>query len=688
MWPTFFIGGAGRSALWVELGCGDQEVTYTPSIDTPDARAGDLGVWVVAYDDPTSLSGWPLSEMPAGWTVFHLEPRNGNYHRSSPSMRVAVFCKVLEPGDLNTEFVASHSFSPSVSALYDLCSTLAIIPAGEFNPDVPLDRMKLGETTCRAALDTPYYSRFYGYLIDHDTPEEGQYVFNLLCITGNGASGITTEIDPAKVEIFNTDGVIGSKFIGLDSRRVYWQLKKATAGASNLFPGETFDEIMTGFTGVGLSSFSKGDTTVNRSADRVYRYANMVSNTGVSQRHYAEQTVTLVAGQTYTFNVDSRGETSSENSTGLSVVPPSGESNEFGFVGCSYNGWATVHEGSDQLSDVFNDPQGGREVWWWGHSGHGQQSGIPDFPTNPFVIVFTAQESGPHTFRVSLGPRYAGWAELTGNFNVTQQILAVSLIEGVAPAQHIPSTKPPYVGEVQLAPALYLYGYDHDWETNNAGAHMGFVVNPAGPIAPSRLVNLNQQFRWEILSDGLTTGDAGITGNTSYGSPMQATRLVYPTYNGTRRKYYAEVKIRVVGTLNSTRHFICAVPNCGGEPSNVAGNPATYGPYYWQASGLFLSPAGSPPTSSAWAEAVDDVFGVMVNYVDNEVVFYKNGVVTGTLPMLDTTDRPDPDAPMRFVMGTGIEFGVTAHEVTANFAGPFEYLPAGADPWDLGSSAV
>jgi len=117
-------------------------------------------------------------------------------------------------------------------------------------------------------------------------------------------------------------------------------------------------------------------------------------------------------------------------------------------------------------------------------------------------------------------------------------------------------------------------------------------------------------------------------------------------------------------------------------------SPASNSFYEWARTGSFNGP-GTDPTASAWAISAGDKLGVMVNYVAGEAPCYKNGSATGTYTMEAVTGREHVNLPFLLLIASGISGVSTSRfDWTANLTGPFTYLPAGANAWDIANEVT
>lgn len=683
MWLTDFIAANGRRPeIFVQLACMVDTVSYRPVDETPGAKAGDLAVIIMRHDGITVSSSWFLSE-PSGWSTLRRPSANSNQTRFPQSLQ-HVYYKVLQPADLTTTFSWVHRQAPSTG--YDLCGSVFIIPANQYNVDIPFDfgSSQVGYTNGASGSSShPMFGGSVGsiwappesvllWMIDSSTnttisDQEGLLVATL-------GRDLRYPDEPILLErslVMNQPGFSGAR---ISTYAMY----KPSRVIANLLPGESFRDPLTNWTGVGLSTFNKGLTAVNRGTAKATVYARMVANT-IPGEHYAYYDVSLTAGKRYTLNIGAIGGSSVTRYPGLAVVPPSGTANEFGFV----SGGGTMFSTNDYTNDPFSDPQGGRNSWWWGGTWYTFPDGIPNAPICLLSIVFTAQETGVHRLKIN-SSNGLNWANRVHSTATEIQVSSAAFIEGTAIGHWNRSDFP--VGRNFFRESPFTYNSAMPGANCIEGVSVAdvVVINPPGALPKGVLTTFDQNTRCEIFPDLDYYGPGSCQANDSQGSPVTYSRMVYPSINGVRQKYYAEMTVMSTGT-STTRHYIGASPLLSSvqlDNSNDVNMAPLADGYFWVEAGR-----ASAPLQGLWNAAVGDVLGVMVDYVNNVVSFYKNGVLDNSLTMQTSNGRTHPNEPFVFFAALGTAYGISPLEASFNFTGPFSYPPAGSIAWDWKAGA-
>jgi hypothetical protein len=578
-----------------------------------------------------------------------------------------VFYKILTSGDLTT----THTFAHPQTDVDDLvCGTVFIFP--DFDANVPLDNMQWEGS--QASASGPYYYRGSSYLTNKMVTIPGAYTFDILGFIGT--TGSEDALNTSNMKPFGVfPAAVYSQHRGLLSRKSHVILRESSpTGLQNLFVDEALDAPLYGWSSFGLTTALFGASAETVVAT-YYKAAKLVSNT-TPGLHYAEKELALVAGQTYTLTTafyQSNGSFTTYPNMGVGIIPPSGGANEFGVV---FSSVAQAGVIDDSTYTPYTDPQAGRGTWWDAEALTTEGDGLPNFNTPRMTMVFTAQETGTHTFRVyaANGPN---WADISHSTARTLYVDRMCLVEGVAPATYLPYVLPDYWQYVQPSPA-YIYVAS----TGNHGNHLSFQVNPAGPLPPAMMAPFAGQAPAIPTDDGLQRTSTSHTPSGNDQEAMTCTRLIYPTRAGSLQKYYVEVTYQgASGTV--TDNYIAVGPVYAPiqDIENVPQNQ-----YRWQIGGTVSVPGGTV-TSAPWTPSVGDKFGILVDYTAGEVVLYKNGSVQRTITMAAISGEEHVDVPFVFIASCIRSFSAGVPYFDFNFSGPFSYKPSGALAWDAANDA-
>jgi len=652
MFPTFFIPAGGERVSCGAFGSGTRTASYTPSVVTPEARAGDLAVLVV---NSSTESG--TISLPSGWKYY----RKRHVAAGLGGSCYEVYYKVLTQGDLTTSHAFTHG--DATAALLGRAYTFS-----NFHPDVPFEATQFEGSSISWSDGAGYDTHGFGYLSNKVATVPEAFMFDIFGFYG--ASGSETVL-PAEISyVGGYPPGICSSYISSKTAKAHVAVSRARdGGIANLLTGEDYDTPFNGWTPTGLTT---ADTGLSAYAYSTGVKLARLTSSSVSGKHYVEKTVNLTAGQTYTYNLalfQVSGGYSPYASGAMSVIPPSGAAHEFGLL--------LRGLGQEPAANVVEDPDGGHADWWWGSCATLQGDGLPNFNEPRYSVVFVAQESGDHTLRYYVTPAQpTSWSQITHSTARTEYVRWAALLDGLQPFGWMPGGTPPTCYSlVQDSPALQLIAS----ATPSNGHHMAFQVNPNAVLPSAYMVQRIHSLQ-DLDADGLgvpATVKFQSSGNDSEASSgAKCLRPVYPTFGGSATKYYAELTY----LSGSTASYQClsVVPTHASIPDLEIGFSEGY---VWYRDGSFVAPSGvSAPSSSAWSASANDKFGVMVDFDANQVVFYKNGVATGTINMKSGHD----ELPFELFVGNGQAFspkGRMAYRI--NFSGPFTYLPSGARAWDV-----
>ena len=659
MFPTFFISAGGSDTVYGEIGCGTYSLDYDPSVDTPGVGAGWLAVAIIRYSTPATS---PCVTLPSGWELFLAQGATG---RGWAPERWVLAYKVLTSGDLST----THTFEHIDGAGSLLCGT--VFAFSDFHPIVPLDNYQY--ECSQAYFSAGYGIKQVGYLGGKNVTILGAKTFDIAYFSG-ASTGTETDIDTslAKYVGGEPEGLY-SDFSTISYYRTQVLLRTGTESLVNLLSDENWNVPCANWSSYGLTTADLGPSAYSSYGIKV---ARLISSTA-SGRHYIYKTVSLTAGQKYTFTAGVQrrsGGYAPYESVGMGVVPPSGSSNEFGMACAGYGSWGSVDAPS---VSAFTDPESGREDWWWGGHLTPESDGLPNFNICRYSLAFIAQETGTYTLRLYVpGDGSGEWSSMDHTSAVTTYVAYVALIDGIAVGAWLPgSALPDYWAHVQSSPSFLA-------EVSCVGGHTSFQVNPSGSLPPARLAPYTMGALIELDSDGLgrsSTSKYSDSGNDGECRPATCNRNIYPTIDGVATKYYAEWTF-TSGSSNSAHNFGVAPLHVG----TVDLENESPSDYRWSRGGTFYVPSGSV-SSYAWSASAGDKFGVMVDYDNAQVVFYKNGSVAGTANMYNLNGINHAELPFMFSIALGgfnsTNLNTAAFEV--NFSGPFSYLPTGAVAWDV-----
>lgn len=673
MWPTFYIPGLARAddLDLVQIGdlpCAVPVIYYDVNVDTPLARAGDLCVLFVTHDSDGSGSN-PFTISPSGWTRYIWTSRNSNNRRQYGPNTFAVIWKVLTSDDIATTFTLTHGGGSSPS-WFEICARAYIFR--NFHPDIPLDCFSyqwsshlLGGSVTDAA------ARFCGTLGASSSNVPGDYLFTALTLRSGSTATNTGDPFPDLITLSETLADLWDDCLDQVATGRAWHVRvglgKTTEYLVNMIPGEDWGSPLTDWSGFGLGTFAAGLSASGAEE----KYATLISNT-TPGRHYAEVEVALVAGQNYSFHVVTRLDSSRTDYWGITVVPPSGD--EFGFVAMKQianAGGGYCAEGSSP----YLDPNSGRLTWWWGSPTRTGTDGTPLRDPQTNCLLFTAQETGTHKLRISVAGG-AGSADLSHSSASTVQVYRAALFDSFCSPTWVPSEYDGAMKKIQPGP-IHYYDTGTSYDTTTGIGAMSFVVNKNVTLAPAvMLPYLGPALGgMKVASDGLTVTKPTTLGNDVLGQ-MAASRQVYPQIDGADQSYYAEIEITSLGTVSEGNRLIVG-PLHGRFPDseNIQGD----GTYGWAQNGtLWTGSTGT--TGTAWGAAVGTVLGVLVDYANQQVRFYKDGSLVHTFSMV--TAEEHQTLPFLLCV-TNSPTGASVFEYVANLTGPFgSRKPSGAKAWD------
>ena len=192
----------------------------------------------------------------------------------------------------------------------------------------------------------------------------------------------------------------------------------------------------------------------------------------------------------------------------------------------------------------------------------------------------------------------------------------------------------------------------------------------------------------EYSADGLSVVDGGAIGNpanTGEGGSSICSRIVYPTKDGSAQQYYAEFEIDSLAGSATDWHRIIVQPLHGNGLDYEHGSGMLAEQYGWgRSTGTFYNPTNTAYAVSPWSASAGDKLGVLVDYVNSQIIWYKNGVAKGTIPMTTAAGREHEKLP--FVLLIAHAISTTQYFYwTANLTNP-TYLPNGALAWDWPNS--
>lgn len=668
MWPTFFMPlmvlqpGGFTPVTPYDVGCG-QTNTLTPQVNLPGLRVGDLMVWQFNIN-PGNYSS--LSEnafdIPAGWKPYATPKYQSNaeaWHDYAIIYRFAT-ADDLDPA---TAYVAEAPLTNGY-----MCSYVTVHRGA--NTEVPLAGMVAGQMS-EAAGD--WYNILYAY----PTPSKQRVAHVLFSYRTRISVGSYVGVPSIAVPVGPTEELehaydssvlwIGSSY---HIAHFGW-LNTSAYDDENWIIRENADQSLEdpAWDNLGCGVISRGGT------DNLF--AKFSASSFSSGRHYLQFPVSLVAGRKYTFCFATQRADwnygSSNSRMAITYVDPS-----------------AVERGGKMYDGVTNsyiDPSADRGTVWHLNAIRHPTAGVPSIVGGQYVLHFTAQETGTHYVRISAVENATNNLEFTGAENENWLVTAAQFREGYRWPTRVNTYEVPIIAgddnsaNMQAAPG---YGWAvSDFYTSAARVYKATTVNYSGgtvPAFPTPWVQSAWLLPFGTEVDAPAGGDRAENGNWLTGTSVALfgpSQPVYPTWQSTRRKYYAEFTAIEAGS----KYRLSAMP-MGCYSAHRASTDLFADDDQYRISGDAL------PTSLAGAGAVTvgQKIGLLVDFTTAGTVtikFYKDGteIVSGSVSTSDTTSWKD-DEPWTFVLCcNGFNFPRTSQLFSVNVTGSFSYLPSGAVAW-------
>lgn len=444
-------------------------------------------------------------------------------------------------------------------------------------------------------------------------------------------------------------------------------------------PDQNEFENLLNYTFRNFNSWTKtGITTVN-DADGTNPVKTRVDpgfSAGPAARHELSQVVTLTAGVSYSLTLFAATDNSS-NTDDLFISIDDGGGAGRGEIGASYD------KATNNWANTGNLPAGGFDYEY------GRKVGQPGSATSinhAIGVVFVPTVTGSHTIRIGYtltagSPTSTAAATNDGGY-LWQAILA----EGhfLSPAWRELGTAGAPVTEVNGMAGRVVRSFIPSTAQTRI---YQFEIRAAGQTPD--LVRLHQGVTadCEFKSGRLGIADTGPSGNNNV--TACATGCVDKLQNAAAGKFYYEVTCGPTNwesAASDETYVGFAVPWVRGAFRSALGSAMTpnqqgmmvYGNngnvYY---DGTLVATIATPTATYTSG----DVVGAGIDFTANEIKFYKNGslVYTASLAAVHL------NIPIRaVVISTGT--ASRGREVTANFAGPFSFLPSGYSAYDWENS--
>jgi hypothetical protein len=666
MWPTYYIP---PQVLYVEPpppgyinnGCGTS-TTFVPT-NIADLRVGYFMLWICVTNTGRTWGEGAALTIPEGWEIYAADPGLRNANNSGS----VIFYRWATAEDLDpATFYVSTFVSPNTNGIYRVCSVTYAYT--NIHRNMPF----ANRNTSRASGSSDW--RQTEPLFMH-LGHEGSPVVLVTGSKGTDASssawGLQSEqpLGPvlADEQLFSLPYIVDS---GYNAFYVGRRVASNTEG-ENWIPGETATSSVQD---AGWSSFAMGLKTMANNHARLrpggFGYG----------RHYIEYEVSLVAGEEYTYHLSRRGSLKSgyEGALGVSYVDSLG--NERGGIVHSTTRWGSV---LDPLTDYGSV---------WEHRTLAErEDGDPSTTGCTLILTFTAQTTGTYKLRISIARGYwngSGYTyawEFTPASNEYRDIRAVCFRRGKDPAYFLPTPNGPVMAGEEKNGALASCWDDFSFSAPNESCpggvsnHLLFALNKNVELAPAvmetywnwgdtcGLVEYNTVYATYVTSD-----DAAAI--------ISSSRPVMPRINGVLQKYYYEltllnakhiqlgVNFAAMGGggsyLYDTRNGKCSIPNADNNEITI---------------GTVVSPL------------IGDVWGCLIDYVNKQIVFYRNNALVGSISMLDTYGVPNAtnsgktpwDIPLYVLVNNRVSpWPVQVSAASINLRGPFVHQPVGSIAFD------
>lgn len=625
--------------------CGLRTTSFTPYVDLPDAQVGDMAVWIVYFSYVSGVTPMPTTSarvaFPDGWELLVYEAYSGSQRFPF------VAYKFLTEADLTTTFTANSVLTP----VRTMCSHgYAFREVHRQHP--------FGTPASSQWLTGPGRSKIF---CAHPLLFTDQHIVQVMSNhSGNLAPAIPrpwdTQMGPTTFLATTQGHISDGGFPDVYSTFVDSYVWRAPYKQDeNWFGDET-----------KYSTLEPTRWTAFQMTRTQGLFATMATldSSGISSRHHLETTVSLVAGQKYSFWIQAGG--TQDNSCALTITDPASNERAAKFTGISGSG------GNTSVA-VINDPLSDHGSVWiadhWGNKG----DGVPSTSGGWNSIFFTALTTGTYTLRVAGYLSGSTLAALT--FNGPALPLKVSHA-CFRRGWHTPSKQYSPFGPVmegddnagfngQASCVSYINSVSQapGGGENMLAQTLAFPINPAWTAFPlarasdALIAPPGVGVDVSATDDGLKwTTTQQYLGDEANGWAAR-TNTVWPRIDGAYQKYYCEVKCDVFGTGWLQVAIVSTESLCDSEFAQ-----ALY-------------------TFNFDAVSTSDVLGVLVDYTAGNVKWYVNNVLSQTdafpAQTYPTTGIGVRDRPLSVIVGgVASTFPATYHDFNLNLAGPFDYPPA------------
>lgn len=629
------LAGTSLEQCSVRVGATPVTMTYTPAVDTPGVQVNDLAVMVIYYQGGyTGGNGSTTITGLTGWT--QLVGPGAHYF--------AVYYKILTDVDLTDTwtFTLDHALiNKGCRDVYVYRNVNTEVPFYSFTSDAYMYGLpgQASETKGESGFASPSAAF-----------STGQHALSLVHIrdyTNSYASwDALPQLDIGEV---TPEAVTQHTFpyLGGDTPAMHFRILTRKANVSkdeNLIPGETI------YASVQDASWTTSGISVTR-PDTYYTALNTAGAGSI--QHYAEQSITLAAGEKVTFFVAMKqGATySGDMCCHMYVVDPN--NNERGVFYQYDTGPRNVYRAA------YLDPLADRGTVWHAGMWAWDNDGIPSTDGFPIVIWITAPVSGTYKFRI--GPAH-GASGTSTSFVATGGRSVWIKHAGLRKGFHTPRFIPTGGGAVSNVPASGMIdnpGYIMDYSVKPYdGQHFTLVINPSWIRYPAaRIVQdltASESFNSVIEK---TDNNFKVTGNWLGDDALcvvTADKFVSPSLNGAYGKYYFEAQVtQVIHGSNTYGQCVAVVAPAFGWPN--AGQ--YFNPGYWY--------DRYQDDGAAWT--TNDVVGVAIDYENLQVKFYRNNVLRKTVSIPNVPLAAAVQSPWTYMGQTGIW--------TVRMRPPFTYTP-------------
>lgn len=401
-------------------------------------------------------------------------------------------------------------------------------------------------------------------------------------------------------------------------------------------------------------------------------------STGGPARHEISQTVTLTAGHTYSLMAYTTKDAAGNVDDMYLSIDDGGGGGARGEIGATYD------KGTNNWTNTGDFSAGGFDFEYTRRTG---TAGSSTDVNNAICAMFTAAITGTHTVRLgysmTAGTPVSTYASTSDGGFLWQLILADG--QFFSPAWRELGTAATPVSDVNGTFGRLVRG--HTAPPSAETRSYGFEIRAAGQTPD--LVRLSQGHTddCEFKSGRLGIADVGLSGTAVVGAV--ATGCVDKFQNAAGGKFYYEVTCgpTIWESPSSNETYIgLAVPWVRGAFKSTLGtgmSQTQQGMFVFGNNGNVYNDGVLVATIATPTDTytTGDIVGVSVDFLTNEIKFYKNGVLVYTT----TLAVAHRDIPLRAVLLSTTTLS-RGRELTASFAGPFSALPSGFSAYDWENS--